>query len=107
MTRLRESPRALQVFAVAWLASFVLGSLLNGGDAPLRIYVWAFIVLLTAAFFLLRGSRIAWTLLALGSGVAVISALPRGNWTWGLFHLALLAVLFTPEARRYVWRRRA
>lgn len=105
MARLRESPRALQALAVAWLASFALGSLLDGGDAPVRIYVQAFIILLIAAFFLLRGSRIAWVLFAFGSGVAVVSVFPRGDLAWGFFHLALLAVLFTPEARRYVWRR--
>lgn len=107
MARLRESPRALQALAVAWLASFVVGSLLDGGNAPVRIYVQAFIVLLIAAFFLLRGSRIAWVLFAVGSGAAVVSVLPKGGLAWGFFHLTLLVVLFTPEARRYVWRRRA
>jgi hypothetical protein len=106
VARLRESPIALQVVAVAWLAWFALGSWLYGGDAPLRIYVQAFVILLAAAIFLLRGSRIAWALVVLANGVTAISVLSRGDWGWGIFHLTLLVVLFTPQARRYVWRRR-
>jgi len=106
VARLLESPRALQAGAAAWLAWFVLGALLYGGAAPLRTYIQAFVVLLAVAIFLLRGSRIAWALVVLANGVTVLLILPRGNWEWGLFHLALLAVLFTPQARRYVWRRR-
>ncbi|HEY5815757.1 MAG TPA: hypothetical protein VIS95_05395 [Solirubrobacterales bacterium] len=97
----------MQVFAIAWLAWFALGSLLYGGSAPIRIYVFAFIVLFTVAILLLRGSRIAWVLVVLGNGVAVVSVLFRDKWWWALFHLALLTLLFTPEARRYIWRQRS
>jgi len=106
VARLRESPRPLQIFAIGWLVWFVLGSLLYGGNAPIRIYVFAFIVLSAVVVFLLRGSRVAWVLVVLGNGVAVVSVLVRGEWWWALFHLALLALLFTPEARRYIWRQR-
>ena len=96
----------MKVFAIAWLAWFPLGSLLYGGSAPIRIYAFAFIVLFTVAVFLLRGSRVAWVLVVVGNGVAVVSVLFRDEWWWALFHLALLALLFTPEARRYIWRQR-
>lgn len=96
----------MQIFAVAWLGSFVLTSLLYGGGAPLRIYVGAFVVLLAATLFLLRGSRVAWTLLVLANGAAIVSVLSKSIWGWGAFHLALLALLFAPDARRYVWHHR-
>lgn len=83
----------------------MLGSLLYGGSAPTKIYVFAFIVLLAIALLLLRGSRVAWVLAVLGNGVAVISVLTRDEWWWVLFHLALLTLLLTPEVRRYIWRR--
>jgi hypothetical protein len=94
------------MFAAAWLASFVLTSLLYGGGAPLRIYLGAFVLLLAATLFLLCGSRVAWILFALGNGAALLSVLLSGEWGWGIFHLALLAVLFAPQARRYVWHHR-
>lgn len=94
----------MQVFAVGWLAWFVLGSLLYGGNAPIRIFVFAFILLSAVVVLLLRGSRVAWVLLVLGNGVAVLSVLFKGGWWWAVFHLALLALLFAPEARRYLWR---
>jgi hypothetical protein len=94
------------VFAVALLAEFVVTALLFGGDAPLRIYVQAFLVLLVLVIFLLRGSRIAWTLCVLGDGAVIISVLSRGKWGWGIFYAALLLALLTPEARRYIWRQR-
>ena len=75
-------------------------------EAPIRIYVFAFIILFTVAVFLFRGSRIAWVLVVLGNGVAVVSVLFRGEWWWGLFYLALLVLLFMPEARRHIWRQR-
>lgn len=106
MSRLRESPRPLQVVAIAWLAWFALGSLLYGGGAPIRVYVFAFIVLLTVAVILLRGSRIAWVLVVLVNSVALVSALFRGEWWWALFHLALLAVLLTVEVRWFIWHQR-
>lgn len=83
----------------------MLGSLLYGGSAPTKIYVFAFIVLLAIALLLLRGSRVAWVLAVLGNGVAVISVLTRDEWWWVLFHLALLTLLLMPEVRRYIWRR--
>jgi hypothetical protein len=106
VARLRESPRSLQVFAIGWLAWFVLGSLLYGGNAPIRIYAFAFVVLSAVVVLLLRGSRVAWILVVLANGVAVVSVSLNGEWWWALFHLALLALLFTREARRYIWRQR-
>jgi hypothetical protein len=92
---------------MAWLGDFVLGSIVNGGDAPLRIYVFSFGVLLVAMIFLLRGSRLAWLLFVLGSGAAAVSFVFRGDWAWTAFHVAMLLLLFAPEPRRYVWRQRA
>lgn len=94
------------MFAVALLAEFVITALLFGGDASLRIYVQAFLVLLVLVVFLLRGSRIAWTLCVLGEGVVIVSVLLRGRWGWGVFYVALLLALLAPEARRYVWQKR-
>lgn len=95
------------MFAVALLAEFVVTALLFGGDAPLRIYVQAFLLLLALVVFLLRGSRIAWTLCVLGNGAVMVSVFSRDKWGWGIFYAALLLALLAPEARRYVWRQRA
>lgn len=95
------------MFAVALLGNFVLGSIVNGGDAPLRIYVLAFVFLLVAMIFLLRGSRLAWLLLVVVSSVVAVSFVSRGIWAWAVFHVAMLLLLLAPEPRRYVWRQRA
>jgi hypothetical protein len=102
VARIREGPGVLWAFAVAWLGWFALTALLYGGDAPFRTFAGAFVVMAVAAFFLLRGSRVAWALLVLTNGAAALSLLHR-DIPWGFFHLALLAALFAPEARRYVW----
>jgi hypothetical protein len=102
----KESPRALRVFAIGWLTPFLVTSLLYRGPAPLRIYVAAILIVLAAMIFLLRGSRLAWIFFVLGNGAAVISVLSRDEWGWGIFHAALLLVLFAPETRRYIWLQR-
>ena len=109
MTTRSARPSSLslvQMSTLWWLVWFVLGSLLYGGNAPIRIYAFAFIVLSAVTVLLLRGSRVAWVLVVLANGVAVVSVVVRGEWWWAVFHLALLALLLTPDARQYIWHQR-
>jgi hypothetical protein len=111
MDRLRqmaEAPRWLWLFAaIAVLETpvFVLASDSNVPDhtAP---FLFLLAVPLVLAWFLLRGSRVVWSLFVLFHLAEIPLAFTEGRPWWSLAQSAItFCLLLAPSSFEYVWKR--
>jgi hypothetical protein len=77
---------------------------LSEGSVP-RQFSFAVVLLVVGLLFLLRGSRIAWTIFLALTLLAIGVNFGLGQWWVGLAYLVFLGLLLAPESRRHVWRR--
>jgi hypothetical protein len=100
-------PIPLRLYAAIWLATVAVGAVVHRTwEHPVVLVVYA--VLGTILVFLLRGSRVVWSLLVISDAAALVTG-PFGAMPALAIASAAagLACLLWPTTRRYVWRRAA
>ncbi len=92
--------------AVALLGDFVTLLIRTGkGDVPVAPIVVSNLFYLGILYLVLRGSRIAWTILVVLSLGALAIVVAAGRWPEAVFYAILLPLLLAPNSQRYVWGR--
>ena len=106
-----RAPRSLRLFAVVFAASvlFAAGSTVFMSDeGELAVALAGILMALSLAAGLtalvLRGSRIAWSLLTVGVLFDLVTVPFSSGPLWAVVPLTIdLICLLAPSARRYVW----
>lgn len=101
MTETSLTPGWLRI-AAAVVVGETLVRLIADPSAPFRVAAVGVAVLL--AWLLLRGSRVAWVLVAFGSAAQFATSFTMDQPMWfGGFAAVVLICLLAPSSRRFVW----
>lgn len=107
MTRIGQSPFALKVAGVAFLAGLWVPAIFDHGDAAASIFIGAVLLTVAPVVFMLRGSRIAWVLTLLLAAGGIVGVALNGSWWDVLVRVLPVPFLLAPESRIYAWDRQA
>lgn len=95
----------------AWLvvaSALVLGQIaVLAVSQSMTIGALAFAINLFILLFLLKGSRIAWTLIFLGIAIQIVEGVVAGSYASSGIAMVMLICLLTPRSIQYVWHGRA
>jgi hypothetical protein len=104
MSRIRQSPLTIRLYVAGFLLFVWAPVPFDHGDAPLRIFVGAFLLNLIPLAFLLRRSRVAWVLLLVAElGALVFNLLVDPHWPVPV-ELILISLLLAPSSRAFTWK---
>ncbi len=99
---MRSSPLPIRIFAVIAIPNLIYGAF-NATSRP--ALAWGGILLTVVLIvFVLRGSRVAWSLVVFGDAVAVVTFPFMAMVLWSVILAAIrLGCLLAPTSRKFVW----